>query len=240
MGAASSAASAGEIWNFAYGSNMHPARRVSRAGLQPREVVPAILRGWRLCFNIPGVPLLEPAMASITRAPERCVHGVLLRLSAAEFRRLERSEGGTEFYGRVDVEVETYDGRRITARVFKTAAGRETRETPPSCRYLELLRTGARASGLDPQYCAELDALPHAPDSALRRACGAAFVDAYMWVSQGPARGLGNRYVRALQGLDRALPTGLRRVGQVGMLAPVVALGMLLRARGRPRDERPE
>ncbi len=221
------------MWNFAYGSNMHPERRLSRAGLRPLEVVPAILRGWRLCFNIPGVPLLEPSMASITEAPGRCVHGVLLRLRAEEFHRLERSEGGSDFYGRVEVEVETYDERRITARAFKAAPALETRETPPSRRYLDLLQTGARESGLDPQYCEQLDALPHAPDSEFVRVCGAAFVDAYMWVSQGPARALGNRYVRALQDSEQTLPAGLRRVGQVGMLAPVVAIGMLLRARAR-------
>ena len=144
-------------------------------------------------------------------------------------QRLERSEGGGSFYAQVELELETYDGRRITARAFKGAPTLECRERPPSRRYLGLLQSGARASELDPEYCAGLDGLPHAPDSALVRSCGAAFVRAFMWMSQGRGKGFAQRYVRLLQETDRVLPPLARHGVQLGMIAPGVALGLALR-----------
>ncbi len=231
------------IWNFAYGSNMHPERRATRAKLSPFELTPAVLREWRLAFNIPGVPLLEPAMASILPARGRTVHGVLLKLSRQDFARLEQSEGGDSFYKQVTLEVEAYDGRRISARVFKAAPALEFPETAPSRRYLTLLRDGARESGLDPEYRAWLEGLPHATDNQLTRTLGPMFLKAFMWASQGPLRGVAHRYLRALQETERVLSPSTRRVAQAAMLAPGVALGLGLSARqacarrcGAPED----
>jgi cation transport regulator ChaC len=77
VGGANSAAR-GDLWYFAYGSNMHPEKRAGRAQLHDLEVVGATLSGWRLAFDMPGVPPAEPSMANLREQEGATVHGVVL------------------------------------------------------------------------------------------------------------------------------------------------------------------
>lgn len=151
------------IWNFAYGSNMHPAKVRRRAGFRPRRVQPATLDGWRLAFNLAtGIGWIEPSMANVVPAPDHTVHGLALEMSAAEFRALERSEGGQRFYRSVDVMVTTYEGESLAAKVFVAQHDAVRAETAPSLRYMTLIRAGARYHGLAAGYCDWLAAHPTA------------------------------------------------------------------------------
>jgi gamma-glutamylcyclotransferase (GGCT)/AIG2-like uncharacterized protein YtfP len=147
-----------EIWNFAYGGNMNPRVLSHRRGIVPRESAAGRLRGYRLVFNTPGVPLVEPAFANVETAAGSEVHGVLHRLTFDQMARLDLFEGGGKAYRHLNLEVQAYDGRTILARVY--LAIRVTREKKPSCRYLNILREGARHHRLHPDYLTMLETHP--------------------------------------------------------------------------------
>lgn len=170
------------VWNFAFGSNLHPHKRSSRTSSRFLSTEPAVLKGWRLSFDLPAVPYIEPAMASIepslhvsTEAEDRPaedhstfeetdVHGVVLEMSRACFMALYQSEGGPRgAYFLQEVRVRRYrDGGEVRAYAFRTKArARAKRALLPSQRYLELIRAGARLSGLDAGYQKRLAALPY-------------------------------------------------------------------------------
>ncbi len=147
-----------EIWNFAYGGNMNPGVLYEKRRIQPLESIAAHLRGFRLAFNLRGLPLFEPAFANVVPSAGDCVHGVLHRLTWPQLRRLDRYEGKGWAYRSLTLEVEAYDQRKISARVYSAIF--TTRERYPSCRYLNLLREGARHYGLQPEYINMLDNHP--------------------------------------------------------------------------------
>ena len=70
-----------------------------------------------------------------------------------------QSEGGDQSYTQEAVEVETYCGKVQRAFVFRALEARKLpQDRPPTLRYLELIRTGARLNGLDSEYIEKLDA----------------------------------------------------------------------------------
>lgn len=104
-----------------------------------------MLRGFGLRFDVPGVPYLEPAFASVQRAEGEQVFGVAVPLDAGGWRRVVDTEVG---YVAVPVDVETDGG--VAERAW-TLLYPDARRRPnlPSQRYLDVLREGAREHGLD-------------------------------------------------------------------------------------------
>ena len=144
-----------EVWNFAYGGNMNPRVLLRRRRIHPLESVAGFLKDYRLAFNLRGFPFFEPAFANIVPSPGDCVHGVLHRLTWDQLRRLDRFEGKGLAYRHLNLEVETYSHRKILARVY--SAIMISQEKYPSCRYLNIIREGARYYQLDPEYVQMLD-----------------------------------------------------------------------------------
>jgi AIG2-like family len=143
------------VWYFAFGANM--SSRVLRARhVRPLSSEAARLDGFRLVFGEPGVPLLEPVFASIDPAEGESVYGVLLRLLAEDFTRIDATEGPGYDVLRVDV-VGSVNGP-VRARAFRTRD--PVRGRRPSRRYLDLMRSGAREHGLPERYVQRLDAEP--------------------------------------------------------------------------------
>jgi hypothetical protein len=100
------------VFNFAFGSNLNPEKRSSRGvngtGIVSRHCYPAVVKGFRLAFNLPMFPPVEPGMAALARAREGeddSCHGLLLELSNEEYQKLWASEGGMEMYVSVWVSV---------------------------------------------------------------------------------------------------------------------------------------
>ena len=52
---------------FAYGSNVGSKTFSTRRNIQPKRVQNGKILDYQLSFNVPGVPFLEPAFASVTR-----------------------------------------------------------------------------------------------------------------------------------------------------------------------------
>ncbi|MCA9689131.1 MAG: gamma-glutamylcyclotransferase family protein [Nannocystaceae bacterium] len=221
-------------WSFAFGSNLHPDRRGARTDHAPLEVTPGRLAGWRLAFNMPALHLIEPSMASAQPAPGQTLHGLLLRLTPEGFASLLRSEGGDRFYEAVAVDVDAYDGRRVRAYVLRGHPRLcVDREIPPSRRYMQLIREGARRSGLDPDYCAWLESLPHAERSPLAAEIGRLYWESVLFLRKTSRGGALERYVDLLHRCEYTDPPALGHVAQAALLAPAIALGAALRLRRR-------
>ena len=154
----------GELWYFAYGSNMSLAT-IARRRLEPRAARAAWLDGYRLCFDIPVGPG-ERGVANLIADAAARTHGVVYLLSLEEGERLDRTEGvPVGLYARVAVEVAHHDGTRIAAFTYCSTISAPGRK--PSPRYIGLLLDGARAHGLPAEYIRTLEALPLAVDERL-------------------------------------------------------------------------
>lgn len=88
----------GDVWYFAYGSNMYPQVFGPHATNPTRKMAfkkatRGKLMDYEMVFNTPAVPILEPTMANVVEKEGAETHGVAFQLSAANFRRLSASEG---------------------------------------------------------------------------------------------------------------------------------------------------
>ena len=148
-------------WYFAYGSNMQGATFRGRRGMQPLESRAGLLRGYRLCFDIP-IGAGRRGVANLAIEEAASVWGVLHLLNPEQHELLDRTEGVPGgLYRRIVVEVETASGV-IAAETYIS----EIRDAArlPSHRYRGLLLEGAREHGLPADYVDVLEALELAWD----------------------------------------------------------------------------
>jgi hypothetical protein len=161
------------IWNFAFGSNVNSDKVASR-GMRPLSAVRGRLAGHSLLFNhvggfgnIESVETIRAKRYDLSRlappVPEE-MHGMLLQLTRKDFAELARQEYA---YDTIEVAVEVYpDDNGSVPRIqhalaFKTSAcALTTEKTLPSRRYIDIIRHGARASGLESSFCDWLDSIP--------------------------------------------------------------------------------
>ena len=142
------------VWYFAYGANMSSRAFRQRLNMEPASAEAARLDNYAFAFDEPGIPLFEPAFASVSEHEGKVVHGVLYRMSADNFERLILCEGAN--YVIETLPVVGCDSGTVGARVFvaeHTVQGRR-----PSRRYLRLLIEGAREHGLPASWIVALEA----------------------------------------------------------------------------------
>ncbi len=143
-----------QLWYFAYGANLDRETLIERRGIVPTEATCAVLRGYELTFDQPGIPLMEPSFANLRPRANAEVHGVAYRLTASQLAALDVLEGGGA-YDHLDVQVEVSEGRALAAKTYAT---RDTQDGLfPSKRYLALLVRGARQHGLPDVWIARLE-----------------------------------------------------------------------------------
>ena len=223
-----------DVWHFAYGSNLHPDKRKARADLSPLEEAPGVLRDWRLAFNIPLMPWLDPSVANVVRAPGRDVHGLLMRLEPEQYAAMVRSEGGGEMYSEECVTIETYDGRTIEALTFVALPARTSdRDIPPSYRYWKLIVDGARLSELKPEYIARIERLPHQSYSRIRKEMTETLVTGLFFIQKQNlpyVDTIGVRFLEAFRWFERTLPPGPRHLGSAAVMGLGLGIGTTVRA----------
>ncbi len=149
------------LWYFAYGSNLDPETFLGRRRMKPHEARTALLREYRLVFDL-AVGKGERGVANLLPTAGEWVHGVAYRLSESGARWLDRTEGVPRSYQRVDVALEADGNLRLDAFTYVSPHRRPERK--PSRRYLELLLRGARHHGLPEEWVAWLRDLPQAVD----------------------------------------------------------------------------
>ena len=146
-----------KYWYFGYGSNMNSKVFQGRRQMRPTKIERAVLKDYRLAFNQPGIPWLEPSFANIEEAPGEYIEGVLYEITGAEMVRLDISEGN----GAYDIVTSNVEGEvsgTVVAHTFATknvSAGLH-----PSLRYMTLLVDGATEHGLSPEWVQKLREAP--------------------------------------------------------------------------------
>jgi len=178
---------------FAYGSNLLSDVFTKRRGIDPLQTLPCTMRGYTLTFDLPAMPMLEPAMANVRRcshvdAPssdaasaaaeaadnhtlscdECAVHGVAYRITAEQMRHLHSTELS---YDLITCRAVTYGPNHhkihVEVLVAKPRVRRllphEQEHARPSLRYLTILRNGAREKRLADHWIERLDGEPAAP-----------------------------------------------------------------------------
>ncbi len=135
------------VWYFAYGSNMHDSAFRERRRMRPLEWRVGRLGGYRLRFNLDGIPKGRTAPANIFADAGAEVWGVLYQITRKQMVRLNLSEGVPGgMYRPTWVSVGDLDGNVVDALAYVASGG--AADGRPSLRYIRLLREGARAHGL--------------------------------------------------------------------------------------------
>lgn len=152
---------------FAIGSNMLPSTMESLRNIRDYSASAAVLRDYRLAFDIPGVPCIEPSSASARYCPGQVMHGVLYTLSADDFAKVGNTEGVPWVYRWERVNVVPYkgDGKSagvralnegvspaIEAYVLVPTIPSPVEHIPTSKSYLRILQRGASFWQLDRDY----------------------------------------------------------------------------------------
>lgn len=170
-----------------------------------------------------SAPLAAPPSAAadagagngpLERRPD--VHGVAHRITPSEWAYVCETEGAASpkgdnrdggSYKVIEVEVETYDGRRLNVYTLTSAPATVARlrgcEPLPSQRYLSIIREGAEESGLAPEYRAWLATLRHYEPRTLGQKVGALLFSSVGFVFLFPVFGA-TRLWRRLTGLQAA------------------------------------
>jgi gamma-glutamylcyclotransferase len=141
---------------FAYGFNMQSGHMRKHC---PGCVVVATarLRDHRLTFSRWWSAWGGGGVADIQPAAGAVVEGVVWEISEAHREALDRFEEYPTSYGRMDVTVETWDGRRLNAFAY---VARPDGSYRPSRAYLSQLIVGATEQGLSAAYLAFLKSIP--------------------------------------------------------------------------------
>jgi AIG2 family protein len=148
------------FWSFGYGSNTNLASLRAK-GVVPRMSERAVLRGWRLRFNVRHFFRHEGGVANIepTGDVSDTVWGVVHLCADEDLALLDAAEAYGHGYDRVDVPVLTDSGERH-ALAYVGMPSFLDEDCRPTQRYLNILVNGAVAAAVDPAY---IDALRRHP-----------------------------------------------------------------------------
>jgi len=145
---------------FAYGADMDLATVKARAG-GAQVVAPGRLVGYRVAF-FGHNPVWDSGLETIVAEVETETWGVLYRLRAAEWDRLDACVGatieGSGAYFHYPVEVVTSDDEHCQVRTYRKSSQGKTGQ--PSTEYLDFLIRSAASQGVPVTYQDILRALP--------------------------------------------------------------------------------
>lgn len=150
---------------FAYGSNMLTERLVVRCP-SARAVSPAQADGYRLEFSKRSKD--QSGKATLVKATDSIVHGVLFEIDHSELAALDTAEGAGYGYERVTVEVQLAKGNQLIDAHSYLAT-----ELDPTLRpytwYKALVLAGAAQHRLPEAHRLEISALEATDDTNLER-----------------------------------------------------------------------
>ena len=170
------------LYYFGIGSNMSRKKLEGRTSskINILTMEPATVPGFRLAFDLPGFLPLEPSMGSLEplKGIDESVkgttascstpidayeggecHGALVCLSAKDYEKVYRSEGGgrgrQQQYEEIIIEAIPYDKKHppVKAVAFRSRDHARLKiDACPSLRYMSILRKGAEELHLKPEY----------------------------------------------------------------------------------------
>lgn len=130
------------VWYFAYGSNLDQEGMRRRVGGW-LDLKPAILRGYRLVFNVFSSSW-RGGVANIEESPGSVVYGAVYLLEESQLEKLDKYEGVPHLYHRRKITVEA-GGTPLEAYVYVATNPRP--KLAPSASYLALVLKGLRKLG---------------------------------------------------------------------------------------------
>jgi len=141
---------------FGYGSNMD-ITSLRAKGVEPRSSERAVLRGYRLRFNVHHFFRHEGGVGNVEPSGERAhrVLGVVHECEDAHLSLLDAAEAYGHGYDREEVIVETSAGP-ISAIAYVGIPSFLDERCLPTRRYLNIMIKGAVNAGLDASYIEEL------------------------------------------------------------------------------------
>lgn len=130
------------VWYFAYGSNLdQDAMRRVVGGW--REVKPAVLRGFRLVFNVYSVSW-KGGVANVVEDSSGVVYGAAYQLEEEQLSRLDKHLGVPNQWVRRKTVIEI-EGRPVEAFIYVGANPRKYFQ--PSPAYISMMLRGLRRLG---------------------------------------------------------------------------------------------
>lgn len=139
------------FYHFGYDSNLVATGLVTQ-GISALRSEPALLEGWRLCFDRPAFLAIDVGTASLCPSASSDAHGVLFACREEDRERLERQHGEPFHYERRLVVVRTVADQCVTAQAYVRPSTRRARELLPTRQQQERLVRGAREAGLAAEH----------------------------------------------------------------------------------------
>ena len=141
---------------FGYGSNMSTQYLIKRRKIIPLQSQSALLKDYKLIMNMGGPNFLEPSFANIRPYKGSLVEGVIHEIDEKDLQKIVNTEG--EDYELVKLSIHA-NGKKKNAYtlIYKTD---ETRDIPPSKRYLKILISAAKENNLSTTYIKNLESRP--------------------------------------------------------------------------------
>ena len=142
---------------FGYGSNMSTQYLIKRRKTIPLESQPGLLKDYELIMNMGGPNFLEPSFANIRPYKGSTVEGVVHKIDEQDLQKIVNTEG--EDYQLVKLSVCIQGKRKIAYTLIYITE--ETKDIPPSKRYLKILIRAARENNLSTTYIKNLEKRPN-------------------------------------------------------------------------------
>lgn len=149
---------------FGYGSNINLIALRAK-GVEPISSQRAVLRGWRLRFNVQHWFRHEGGVGNIqqTGNPDDVVEGMFHVCEDAHLPMLDAVEAYGVGYDRIEVNLDTEDGP-VRALTYVGLPGYLNDTCLPTQRYLNIIIKGAQAAGLSQSYIERLRQHPIHPE----------------------------------------------------------------------------
>ena len=122
---------------FGYGSNMSTQYLIKRRKIIPLESQAAFLEDYQLIMNMEGPNFLEPSFANIRPYEGSSVEGVIHKIDERDLQSKRK---------------------KAYSLIYKTE---ETKDIPPSKRYLKILIRAAKENNLSNNYIESLERRPN-------------------------------------------------------------------------------
>lgn len=141
---------------FGYGSNINMLALKAK-GVLPKYSQLALLRGWKLSFNVKHWFRHEGGVGNIeyTGMADDLVQGIVHYCDENDLQKLDRMESYGVGYDRVEVTLETEEGK-LRALAYVGLEPFIDDSCLPSQRYLNIIVRGAEEAGLEDWYIQKL------------------------------------------------------------------------------------
>jgi hypothetical protein len=130
---------------------------IKRRKIIPLESQVAHLKDYELIMNMEGPNFLEPSFANIKLSKGSTVEGVIHKINDKDLQKIVNTEG--EDYQLVKLSVYIAGKRKIAYTLIYIT--KETKDIPPSKRYLKILINAAKENNLSRHYIESLEKRPN-------------------------------------------------------------------------------